>query len=160
MDPGSGIALDARSQGLDSLLQQHRVPSEIQDALQSEQFDVASFGMIALSLQEFDQRLDELNLPSLTQNEPLETLAPLILHAIYDECPWTEQWETLLWHMAQHYSFWLVAPLEPPPSRIQINCGGLGGALSMTHMLQCFIVHTQESTELVFMGPHSRLQTG
>ena len=42
---------------------------------------------------------------------------PLILGAIYAVHPWTDHWETLLWHMAQHYTFWLQAPLEPPPAK-------------------------------------------
>ena len=29
--------------------------------------------------------------------------------------------------MAQSYRFWLATPESPPSSRIQINCGGLGG---------------------------------
>ena len=39
------------------------------------------------------------------QSEPLESLAPQILEAIYDGSPWNDKWETLLWHMAQHYKF-------------------------------------------------------
>ena len=47
------------------------------------------------------------------QSKPLESLAPNILEAIYDGRPWNDKWETLLWHMAQHYKFWLVVPPAP-----------------------------------------------
>ena len=58
---------------------------------------------------------------------PVETMAPLVLGSMYEIHPWAPHWEIMLWHMAQSYGFWLTAPESPPPSRIQINCGGLGG---------------------------------
>ena len=61
------------------------------------------------------------------QKAPVETVAPLVLGSMYETHPWAPHWETMLWHMAQSYGFWLTAPESPPPSRIQINCGGLGG---------------------------------
>ena len=88
-----------------------------------------------------------------TQTEPLESLAPLILGAMYEAHPWTDHWETLLWHMAQHYKFWLLAPLEPPPSNIQINCGGSGGGtLSSPHAPLFHCTHTRVNGTCVY-GP-------
>ena len=58
---------------------------------------------------------------------PVETVAPIVLGSVYETHSWVPHWETMLWHMAQSYRFWLTAPPSPPPSRIQINCGGLGG---------------------------------
>ena len=58
---------------------------------------------------------------------PVETVAPIVLDSMYETHPWVPYWESMLWHMAQSYRFWLAAPESPPPSRIQINCGGLGG---------------------------------
>ena len=56
------------------------------------------------------------------QTAPVETIASLVLDSMYEVHPWVPHWEIMLWHMAQSYKFWLT-----PPSRIQINCGGLGG---------------------------------
>ena len=58
---------------------------------------------------------------------PVETVAPIVLASMYETHPWVPFWESILWHMAQSYRFWLATPESPPPSRIQINCGGLGG---------------------------------
>ena len=46
---------------------------------------------------------------------------------MYETHPWVTYWQSMLWHMAQSYRFWLAAPESPPPRRIQKNCGGLGG---------------------------------
>ena len=55
---------------------------------------------------------------------PVETVAPLVLESMYETHPWAP-------HALAHGTvLWLLAhcPFEsPPPSRIQINCGGLGG---------------------------------
>ena len=59
---------------------------------------------------------------------PVETTAELILCSMYEVHPWVSHWETILWHMAQTYGFWLTTPQESPPEIIQINCGGLGGS--------------------------------
>ena len=61
------------------------------------------------------------------QKAPVETVAPIILGSMYETQSWVTYWESMLWHMAQSYRFWLSAPESPPPKRIQINCGGLGG---------------------------------
>ena len=58
---------------------------------------------------------------------PVETTAQQILCSMHDVHPWSSHWETILWHMAHTYGFWLTAPMESPPTIIQINCGGLGG---------------------------------
>ena len=58
---------------------------------------------------------------------PVDTVAPIVLASMYETHPWVPFWESILWHMAQSYRFWLATPESPPPSRIQINCGGLGG---------------------------------
>ena len=58
---------------------------------------------------------------------PVETVAPIVLASMYETHPWVPFGESILWHMAQSYQFWLATPESPPPSRIQINCGGLGG---------------------------------
>ena len=58
---------------------------------------------------------------------PVETVAPTVLSSMYKTKQWTLYWETILWQLAQSCGFWLVTPNPPPPSRIQINCGGLGG---------------------------------
>ena len=63
---------------------------------------------------------------------PVETTAELILCSMYEVHPWLSHWETMLWHMAQTYGFWLTTPQEPPPETIQINCGGLGGGALST----------------------------
>ena len=62
-----------------------------------------------------------------TLPEPVETLAPLVMDAIYTSGRRSGQWETVLWHMAMHHRFWLTAPYDPPPDCIHIHCGGLGG---------------------------------
>ena len=46
---------------------------------------------------------------------------------MYEVHPWSSHWETIIWHMAHTYGFWLTVPTESPPTIIQINCGGLGG---------------------------------
>ena len=58
---------------------------------------------------------------------PVEMAAPIVLAPMYETHPWAPYWESTLWHMAQSYRFWLAVPESPPPGRIQINCGGLGG---------------------------------
>ena len=59
------------------------------------------------------------------QMAPVETIASIVI--MYEVYPWVPYWDIILWHMAQTYKFWLTAPKVPPPCRIQINCGGLGG---------------------------------
>ena len=71
------------------------------------------------------------------QKAPVETVAPIILDSMYETQTWTPHWETMLWHMAQ-------SPVSPPPSRIQINCGGLGGAHWTAQPSQHSIVPTRE----------------
>ena len=66
---------------------------------------------------------------SLSRLHRSKTIASIILDSMtmYEVHPWAPHWEIMLWHMAQSCKFWLTAPTVPPPSRIQINCGGLGG---------------------------------
>ena len=75
---------------------------------------------------------------------PVETVAPIVLGSMYETHSWVPYWESMLWHMAQPYRFWLAAPESPPPSRIQINCGGLGGGTLESPTTRHFTVLTQE----------------
>ena len=87
------------------------------------------------------------------QSKPLESLAPNILEAIYDGRPWNDKWETLLWHMAQHYKFWLVVP--PAPGWLVQDEDGSWVSSS----LECL----EEATDVRFpdsKGNHIRIRAG
>ena len=58
---------------------------------------------------------------------PVESVGPVIQESLLRTCPWVPFWENILWRMAQTYGFWLTTPDSPPPSKVHINCGGLGG---------------------------------
>ena len=46
---------------------------------------------------------------------PVETVASTVLDSMYETHPWVTYWQSMLWHMAQSYRFWLAAPESPPP---------------------------------------------
>ena len=78
-------------------------------------------------IQELPRQGQPLLRPNPLGKLPVETVAPIVLASMYETHPWVPFGESILWHMAQSYQFWLATPESPPPSRIQINCGGLGG---------------------------------
>ena len=107
---------------------EHEAPTESLQAM----FQTA-IGILTADQQRDFHRLQGTAFSQLPHHTaPVETTAELILCSMYEVHPWVSHWETMLWHMAQTYGFWLTAPQEPPPEITQINCGGLGGGALST----------------------------
>ena len=102
---------------------EHEAPTEtLRDMFQT------ALGILTVDEQREFHQLHGATFSQLPHNRaPVETTAQQILCSMHEVHPWSSHWETILWHMAHTYGFWLTAPTESPPTIIQINCGGLGG---------------------------------
>ena len=90
-------------------------------------FNAAIRALAVEEQREFDQWQGAMAGQILQDKAPVETIASLVLGSMYEAFPAVPHCDKLFWHMAQTHGFWLIAPAEPPPDIIRINCGGLGG---------------------------------
>ena len=64
--PAAGLLMPTALPDFDTLMQRLKVPEDIAQFLLAQQFDTASFGVMALSPEELEIRLDELSIPDLS----------------------------------------------------------------------------------------------